>query len=82
MGRKAGHTLFFGLPSNWRETIENGFKMGWSDVEAHLAIGVTATEHEVLLNNEDYFLEFKNGMALSEVLMAGKRGYISRVKAC
>lgn len=66
MARKTGHTLFFNLPKDWRETIENGFKDGWSDIEAHLAIGVTATEHEILLKNEDYAIEFKNGMALSE----------------
>jgi hypothetical protein len=66
MARKTGHTLFFNLPKDWRETIENGFREGWSDIEAHLAIGVSATEHEILLKNEDYLIEFKNGMALSE----------------
>ena len=78
MARKTGHTLFFNLPPDWRDTIENGFKEGWSDVEAHLAIGVTATEHEILMKNEDYAIEFANGMALSEAYwMAWARASIT-----
>ena len=66
MARKTGHALFFGLPSGWRETILEVFESGGSDVEAHLAIGVTATEQKILLKNEDYLLEFENGMAICE----------------
>ena len=66
MGRKTGYSLFMELPSNWRETVANKFAEGWSDIEVHLEIGVSANDHETLLKNEDYYLEFKNGMAISE----------------
>lgn len=66
MARREGHNLFFGLPKNWRDTVDAIFKDGGSDIEAHLAIGVKATDHEILMKNEVYVEHFRNGMAMSE----------------
>ena len=66
MARRMGHDLFFKLPKDWRDTVDKIFKDGGSDIEAHLAIGVKATDHETLMKNEIYAEHFKNGMAVCE----------------
>ena len=59
-------TLFFELPENWKDTIDEIFTEGGSDVEAFVALGLTKDEHNKLLEVEEYEYQFDNGMAKSE----------------
>lgn len=54
------------LQEGWQEIIKNEFREGKSMVEAHLALGLSASEHKDLLTVEEYMVEMDNGMAISE----------------
>lgn len=58
--------IYFDLKKNWKQTVLNIFKEGGDPISAHLAIGVTASEHKKLMALGDYFEVFENGIAMSE----------------
>ena len=62
----SAYAMFLELPDNWQEIIKAEFREGKSMVEAHLALGLSASEHKDLLTVEEYVVEMDNGMALSE----------------
>lgn len=66
MSKRPGHDLYFSLPKDWKEKAGEMFSQGCSDVEVHVSLGITATEHAILLKQPDYHEEFFNGMAKAE----------------
>jgi len=58
--------LFMELPEGWEDIVMDEFKQGKSDIEAHIALNISATEHKQLLNVEEYKEVMDNGMAESE----------------
>ncbi len=58
--------LFMELPEGWEDMVMEEFRQGKSDIEAHLCLQLTATEHKQLLNVEEYKEVMDNGMAESE----------------
>lgn len=63
---KSKADLFFSLPKNWEEIIQEIFMNGGTDIEAHIALGINALDHKTLLSIENYNNAFINGMAISE----------------
>lgn len=58
--------LFFGLPKDWEDQIRDAFSEGNSDVQVHIMLGVTATQHKEMLKIEQYNNAFADGMAICE----------------
>lgn len=63
---KSKSDLFFNLPKNWEEILEEVFSSGGTDVEAHLSLKINSIDHKILLSVDNYSNAFINGMAISE----------------
>lgn len=66
MSKKPAHELYFSLPENWRTKTNEIFDEGGSDAECFISLGLTATEHDSLMKNPDYYEHFYNGMRRAE----------------
>lgn len=58
--------MFFSLPEGWEDIALGIMKEGGHMVQAHIAIGVCATDHEILMRITEYANVFINGMAECE----------------
>lgn len=58
--------IFFSLPEDWKEITDQIFEEGGHYTEAFLALGLSAIEHEVVMDADEYMEHFCNGMAKSE----------------
>lgn len=63
---KSKAQLFFDLPKNWEDIVSDILSEGGCDIDAYTALNLTAKEHKVLLEVEQYIDHFTNCLALSE----------------
>ena len=58
--------LYMELPKDWEAITDDIFEKGGTDIEAHVALGLSKEQHKSLLKIEQYFEHFDNGMTKSE----------------
>lgn len=66
MQKVPAQALYLELPAEWESITDEIFSKGGSDVEAHVAIGLSKEQHKELLKVEEYYDHFDNGMAKAE----------------